>query len=302
MAWRRLPCYLPGMPDLPKSATLPGLDWPRLPASRPLVMGIVNVTADSFSGDGLAGKPDAAIAQARAMVAAGADMLDLGAESTRPGAEPVDSATEQARLLHVLQGLHDIGVPISVDTRYAATMRAVLAAGAHIINDISALEDDPDSLAAVAEAGCPVVLMHKQGQPATMQQDPRYGDVVAEVLGYLLRRVDICVAAGIRRDNIILDPGIGFGKTVAHNVALLRAIPRFTALGLPLLIGLSRKSLLGALADAPDPAHRLGASLAGALFAASRGAQILRVHDVADTVQALKVWRALDFQAPGDMA
>jgi len=272
-----------------------GLDWSRPHAKKPLVMGIVNVTADSFSGDGLAGRPDAAIEQARAMVAAGADMLDLGAESTRPGSEPVDSATEQARLLPVLQGLRDIGVPISVDTRYAATMRAVLAAGAQIINDISALEDDPESLAAVAEAGCPVVLMHKQGQPATMQQAPQYDDVVAEVLAYLQGRVALCLQAGIRRESIILDPGIGFGKTVAHNVALLRAIPRFTALGLPLLIGLSRKRMLGSLADAPDPARRLGASLAGALFAASRGAHILRVHDVADTVQALKVWQALDF-------
>lgn len=265
-------------------------------------MGIVNVTADSFSGDGLAAaKPEVAIAQARAMAAAGADILDLGAESTRPGAEPVDSATEQARLLPVLHGLRDIGLPISVDTRYAATMRAVLAAGAAIINDISALEDDPESLGVVAQAGCPVVLMHKRGQPATMQQDPRYGDVVADVLRYLQERVEACIKAGIRRESIILDPGIGFGKTVAHNAALLRALPRFAALGLPLLVGLSRKSMIGALADQPDPRQRLGGSLAGALFAASRGAHILRVHDVAETVQALKVWRALDLPDPADM-
>lgn len=270
-------------------------------------MGIVNVTDDSFSGDGLKGDAAAAIAQARAQVAAGADLIDLGAESTRPGAAPVAPEQEIARLLPVLEGLRDLGVPISVDTRHAATMRAVLAAGAAMINDISALEDDPDSLAVVAEAGCPVVLMHKQGSPQTMQQAPQYQDVVAEVHAYLAGRIAACAAAGIARRRIVLDPGFGFGKTVAHNVALLRALPRFHDLGCPLLVGLSRKSTIGALAGEPDPARRLPGSLAAALHAAALGgARILRVHDVAETVQALKVWQgiagAVDAKGPAKTA
>lgn len=273
------------------------LDW-----SRVYVMGIVNVTADSFSGDGLLAKegPAAAIAQARAMVAAGADLIDLGAESTRPGALPVSPEVEIARLLPVLEGLKDLRsdsgpVPVSVDTRNAATMRAVLQSGAAIINDISALEHDADSLAVVAQASCPVVLMHKQGDPQTMQQAPRYGDVVAEVHDYLSRRIAACAAAGIPRARIILDPGIGFGKTLEHNLALLReGLARLHDLGCPLLVGVSRKSMIGALTGETVAARRMPGSLAAALWAVEKGgAQILRVHDVAETVQALKVWQAL---------
>lgn len=266
-------------------------------------MGIVNVTADSFSGDGLLGGaqagPAAAIAQAaifqaRQMVAAGADLIDLGAESTRPGAQPVSAAEEIARLLPVLEGLKPLGVPVSVDTRHAATMRAALAAGAAIINDISALEGDPESLAVVAEAQCPVVLMHKQGDPQTMQQAPHYENVVAEVHDYLAGRIAACAAAGIPRDRIILDPGIGFGKTVEHNIALLRdGLAALRGLGCPILVGVSRKSMLGALTGESVPARRVPGSLAAALWAVQQGAAILRVHDVAETLQALKVWRAI---------
>ncbi|HLT78378.1 MAG TPA: dihydropteroate synthase [Ferrovibrio sp.] len=265
------------------------LDW-----SRPYVMGIVNVTADSFSGDGLNTDAQAAIARARQMVADGADLIDLGAESTRPGAQPVSADEEIARLLPVLEGLRDLAIPVSVDTRHAATMRAALQAGAAIINDISALEDDPGSLAAVAGAQCPVVLMHKQGDPQTMQVAPRYDDVVAEVHDYLAGRIKACEAAGIARQRIILDPGIGFGKTLEHNLALLRdGLAALRNLGCALLVGVSRKSMIGALTGERDPARRVAGSLAAGLRAVQQGAHILRVHDVPETVQALRVWRGI---------
>jgi dihydropteroate synthase len=265
-------------------------------------MGIVNVTDDSFSGDGLLktggpGDTAAAIAQARSQVAAGADLIDLGAESTRPGAAPVTPEQEIARLLPVLEGLADIGVPISVDTRNAATMRAAVTAGARIINDIAALRG-AGSLEAARDSGLPVVLMHMQGEPGSMQQAPRYGDVVAEVFAFLEQRIAACVAAGIGRDRIILDPGIGFGKTVQHNVSLLQHLSRFHDLGCPLLVGVSRKRFIGALAAEDMPAARLPGSLAAGLWAVGQGAQILRVHDVAATVQALRVWRALAGNRP----
>lgn len=261
--------------------------------NRPLVMGIVNLTDDSFSGDGLRGDPARAIAQARAQAAAGADIIDLGAESTRPGARPIAPEQEIARLLPVLEGLRGLGVPVSVDTRHAATMRAAARAGAALINDVMALEGE-GSLAAAAESGLPMVLMHMQGEPGSMQSAPRYGDVVAEVRQYLAGRIAACAAAGIPRGKIILDPGIGFGKTHAHNVALLRSLPALAELGCPILIGVSRKSLIGHLSAEADPARRLAGSLAAALYAARQGARILRVHDVAETVQAMRVWRGLD--------
>ncbi|MFC3674549.1 dihydropteroate synthase [Ferrovibrio xuzhouensis] len=275
-----------------RSAPLPPLPGLDPDAARPVVMGIVNVSDDSFSGDSLKGDAGRAIQQARAQVAAGAAMVDLGAESTRPGAAPVSVQQEIDRLLPVLEGLRDLGKPVSVDTRHAATMRAVAAAGAAILNDISALEGE-GSLAAAAASGLPIVLMHMQGEPGTMQSAPQYDDVVAEVLAYLESRIAACAAAGIARAKIILDPGIGFGKTVAHNLALLRALPRFHGLGCPLLIGVSRKSFIGAIAHEPDPARRLPGSLAVALHAATRGAAILRVHDVPETVQALALWHAI---------
>src|SRR5690606_16937513 len=231
----------------------------------------------------------AAIARARQMVADGADLIDLGAESTRPGAQPVSADEEIARLLPVLEGLRDLAIPVSVDTRHAATMRAALQAGAAIINDISALEDDPGSLAAVAGAQCPVVLMHKQGDPQTMQVAPRYDDVVAEVHDYLAGRIKACEAAGIARQRIILDPGIGFGKTLEHNLALLRdGLAALRNLGCALLVGVSRKSMIGALTGERDPARRVAGSLAAGLRAVQQGAHILRVHDVPETVHALR--------------
>lgn len=268
-------------------APICGLDW-----SRPYVMGIVNVTDDSFSGDGLKGNAQAAIAQARAQVEAGADLIDLGGESTRPGAAAVTPAQEIDRLLPVIEGLRDLGVPLSVDTRNAATMRAVSAAGASILNDISALEG-PGSLEAAAQSGLPIVLMHMQGEPGSMQAAPHYRDVVAEVHDYLSTRVEACLAAGIPRTKLILDPGIGFGKTVEHNLTLLRHLDRFADLGCPLLIGVSRKSFLKAVTGAAEPAQRLPGSLAAGLWSVAQGAHILRVHDVAETVQALKAWQAI---------
>ena len=269
-----------------------------LAQNRPLVMGIVNVTDDSFSGDGLKGDAAAAIARARAQVEAGADLVDLGAESTRPGAAPVPFQQEIQRLLPVIEALKREApqVPISVDTRNAATMRAVAVSGAHLINDISALRGE-GSLEAAVRSRLPVVLMHMQGEPGSMQQAPQYEDVVREVRDHLAARIAACRAAGIPRDRILLDPGIGFGKTVAHNLSLLRRLDALGALGYPLLVGVSRKSFIGAIAREPDALRRLPGSLAAALWAAQHGAKILRVHDVAETVQALAVWREISSES-----
>lgn len=262
--------------------------------TRPLVMGIVNVTDDSFSGDGLGEDPAAAIAQAKAQAAAGAAIVDLGAESTRPGAAPVSFQQEIQRLVPVIEALRrDLPqLLISVDTRNAATMRAVAVAGAHLINDISALEGE-GSLDAAVRSGLPVVLMHMQGEPGSMQAAPRYDDVTAEVRDYLAGRIAACRAAGLARERILIDPGIGFGKTVDHNLTLLQQLPALRALGYPLLLGVSRKSFIGAVAREPDAQRRLPGSIAAALWAAQQGAKILRVHDVAETVQALEVWQAM---------
>lgn len=263
-------------------------------SGRPLVMGIVNVTDDSFSGDGLQGDTAAAIAQARAMAAAGADIIDLGAESTRPGAAPVSFQQEIHRLVPVIEALRR-ELPqtlLSVDTRNAGTMRAAAVAGAHLINDISALEGE-GSLDAVLRTGLPVVLMHMQGQPGSMQQAPQYDDVTAEVRDYLAGRIAACRAAGLPRDRILIDPGIGFGKTVDHNLNLLQRLQAFRLLGYPLLVGVSRKSFIGAIAREADAQRRLPGSIAAALWATQQGAKILRVHDVPETVQALEVWQAM---------
>ncbi len=268
--------------------------WAGLALTRPLVMGIVNVTPDSFSGGGQTATPEAAIAAGRRMLAEGADILDIGGESTRPGAAPVSPAQEQARILPVISALAAQGAVISVDTRHAATMTAALDAGARIINDVSALSHDPAALPLVAARGCPVVLMHMRGTPGTMNGLAVYGNVVADVLAELTAARDRAVAAGVRRENIALDPGFGFAKRGAQNTALLRATGQFAALGHPLLIGLSRKKFLGEISGEPDAAQRDPESLAAALFAAGLGAHILRVHDVAGTVRALRVWRTLN--------
>jgi dihydropteroate synthase len=276
-------------------AVLAPLVAPRDPVAgiamdRTAVMGILNVTPDSFSDGGRHAEPATAIAAARAMAAAGADIVDIGAESTRPRAAPVDAATETARLAAVLPGL--AGLVWSIDTRKAAIMRQALDAGAALVNDVSALGHDPAALALVAARHCPVVLMHAQGSPETMQEAPHYDDALLDVYDWLAARIDACVAAGIDRRRILADPGIGFGKGLAHNLALLRGLALFHGLGVPLLLGASRKALIGRMAGDVAPDARLPGSLALALHAAAQGVQLVRVHDVAETVQALAVWRA----------
>lgn len=259
-----------------------------LPLERPLVMGVVNVTPDSFSDGGRYLDANAAIAHARAMIDEGVDLVDVGGESSRPGAAPVSEAEELARILPVVKELRDF--PVSVDTRHPNVMRAALDAGAAMVNDIEALTA-PGALPVVARSDCAVCLMHKKGSPATMQEDPRYADVVAEVRGYLSERIAACEAAGIARDRIVADPGFGFGKTVEHNLALLKRLPELAPLGVPLLVGWSRKSSLGRITGR-DTGERLAGSLAAALLALLGGARILRVHDVKETRDAVLVWEA----------
>jgi dihydropteroate synthase len=256
-------------------------------------MGIVNVTPDSFSDGGHRFEPRDAIAAGLAMAADGADIIDVGGESTRPGAVPVPPDAEQHRVVPVIRALASEGLCVSADTRNAATMRKALAAGARIINDVSALTHDPMSPRVVAEHACPVVLMHMRGTPETMTAQAIYDDVVSEVRAELLQRVQAAVEAGVRREQIVIDPGIGFAKRVKHSQALLRGLPDFISLGYPVLVGISRKSVIGAVAEEPEPGRRLGGSLAAALFAVWRGASILRVHDVRETVQAFRVWHKL---------
>ena len=259
--------------------------------SRPLVMGIVNVTPDSFSDGGHHASTATAIAHARQLIADGADILDIGGESTRPGAATVSAQEELDRVLPVIEGLRDITVPISIDTWKPEVMRAALAAGASMVNDINALQEE-GALAAVAGSDAAVCLMHKQGVPQTMQQQPHYTDVIAEVSAFLRVRISAVEAAGIARDRIVIDPGFGFGKTLAHNLDLLRELETFCALDVPVLAGLSRKSMLGAITGR-DVNERLAASVAAAVLAVQRGAAIVRVHDVRETVDALKVWVAI---------
>jgi dihydropteroate synthase len=263
-----------------------------LALDRPLVMGIVNVTPDSFSDGGRFLDPAAAVAQARRLVEEGADLIDLGAESTRPGAAPVSAAEELERLLPVLDGLAEVPVPISVDTMKPEVMRAALARGAGMVNDIAALRA-PGAIEAVAASEAAVCLMHMQGEPRTMQADPHYDDVVREVRDFLQARVDACVAGGIAANRIVVDPGFGFGKTVDHNLALLRQLDVFTRMGAGVLAGWSRKSSLGTITGRPA-AERLVPSVTAAVLAVQRGATIVRVHDVAATRDALAVLAAVE--------
>ena len=270
-----------------------------LPTSRrTVVMGVLNVTPDSFSDGGLAsssdGSADRAVELGLAMVAAGADCIDVGGESTRPGADPVPREVELERVVPVVAGLAARGVVVSVDTRHGDVARAALAAGASIVNDVGALAPDEGMLEAVAEAGAAYVIMHLRGEPRTMQDDPRFDDVVAEVERDLVAARAGALAAGIAPDAVALDPGIGFGKTLAHNLALLAAVPRLVALGSPVLVGTSRKSFIGRLTGVGAPTERLAGSLASAVLAARDGARIVRVHDVAATVEALAVQAAID--------
>lgn len=263
-----------------------------LSLDRPFVMGIVNLTPDSFSDGGSYADSQAAIAAARRMVEDGADILDLGAESTRPGAAAVDADEELRRLLPVIDGLADCGVPLSVDTRKVPVMLGALAAGADMINDIGGFTA-PGAIDAVAPGSCGLCVMHMQGEPATMQQAPSYGDVVSEVEDFLRDRIDALRAAGVAAGRIVVDPGIGFGKTRWHNLQLLEALDELCGLGQPILVGVSRKSLIGELTGRPVE-RRLAGSLAAALAAVARGARVVRVHDVAETRDALRVWHAVD--------
>jgi dihydropteroate synthase len=256
-------------------------------------MGIINVTPDSFSDGGQFLDPTQAIAHAFNLHQAGADIIDIGGASTRPGAIPVDVSEELNRILPVVRTLAMAGLTISIDTRRAAVMRAAIAAGAKIINDVSALTGDPDSLEVVAASKAVVVLMHMQGTPATMQLAPHYRDVALDIHDFLEERIDTCVKAGIAQDRLIIDPGIGFGKTPEHNFELLKQLALFHGLGCPLLIGVSRKQFISILSRGAMPNKRLGGSLAAALAGLNRGVHILRVHDVAETYQALAVWLAL---------
>ena len=259
---------------------------------RPQVMGIVNVSRDSFSGDGLGTDAAAAIARAWRLVECGVDILDIGGESSRPGAEPVSLQQELDAVLPVIVALRDSGVALSVDTVKPAVMRAALDEGADMINDIAALAT-PGALEAVAPTAAAVCLMHMRGEPRTMQTDPRYGDVVAEVCTFLEARVAAAEAAGIARERIVVDPGFGFGKTLEHNLALLRHLDRIGALGLPVLAGMSRKTMLGQLSGRPVDEREFAGS-AATLLAVQRGARIVRVHDVSATRDVLAVWAAIE--------
>ncbi len=274
-----------------------------LTLDRPRIMGIVNVTPDSFSDGGRFHSAKGAIEHALRLVDEGAEILDIGGESTRPGAEPVSLDEELRRIMPVIEGLTGrTRARISVDTRKSEVMRRAAAAGVHILNDISALAHDPVSMRAAAETRLAVVLMHSLGDPREMQKDPRYDNAVLDIFDALEARVEACVRAGIPRYRIIVDPGIGFGKTVDHNLALLGGLAQFHGLGTAILLGASRKSFIGALTGAVDPAERMPGSVAAALAGALHGAQILRVHDVAATRQALRLWECATAGASGGVS
>lgn len=256
-------------------------------------MGIVNVTPDSFSDGGEAYRVDDAVRRGEQMLADGADILDIGGESTRPGAEPVSVDEELARVIPVIERLARAGALISIDSRRAAVMRAALQAGAAIVNDVTALTGDPDSMSVVAESDASVVLMHMQGEPRTMQQNPTYDDAPTDIRDYLAARIAACAAAGIGVARIAVDPGIGFGKTLDHNLEVLARMDIFHGLGCAVVLGASRKSFIGRLAGEETAARRAPGSIAVALAARRLGVQIYRVHDVAETRQALTVWDAV---------
>lgn len=263
---------------------------------RPLIMGIVNVTPDSFSDGGDYADPAKAIARGKALIAAGVDLIDIGGESTRPGSDPVPADVELARVLPVIEGLAGLGVELSIDTCKAVVMERAVAAGATVINDVRALTAEPRALEVAAASGAWVVLMHCLGEPKTMQQSPRYDHVILDIYEYLAHRIEACEKAGISRARIAIDPGIGFGKTLAHNLDILRNLAVFQSLGCPLLLGVSRKSFIGRLDGSRargEPKDRLAGSVAAAMAGLDAGADILRVHDVEETVQAIAVWRAL---------
>jgi dihydropteroate synthase len=256
-------------------------------------MGVLNVTPDSFSDGGDFLDADRAIAAGLAMAAAGADIVDVGGESTRPSSQPTPPGIERSRIIPVVRALAEAGVCVSVDTRHADTMAAALDAGASIVNDVYALAYDPVAAPLIAARGCAVVLMHMRGTPADMYAQAHYADVAAEVVAELRERIDAAQRAGIAHENIAVDPGVGFAKTAEQSVQLLRRLPELLNLDCPIVVGLSRKSFIGAITGEENPRQRLPGSLAAALFALSHGAIILRVHDVRETVQAVEVWQTL---------
>jgi dihydropteroate synthase len=264
---------------------------------QPQVMGIINATPDSFSDGGQFADAAAAASAGADMAGEGATIIDVGGESTRPGAKPVWEGDEIERIVPVIRQLAAGGAAVSADTRKADVMTAALEAGARMINDVSALTHDDRSAGVIASSGVPVVLMHHQGAPETMQDDPRYGDVLVEVYAWLEERISAAEAAGIARDRILIDPGFGFGKNVGHNLELMNGLALFHSLGCPLVVGASRKRTIGALSGEAPADKRLGGSIAFAVKAAEQGAQLVRVHDVPETVQALKIWRGLRDQA-----
>jgi dihydropteroate synthase len=275
-----------------EAVTARPLPFAGLVSQRPLVMGILNITPDSFSDGGRHFDASGAIEAGHAMLEAGADILDVGGESTRPGAEPVLPDEEIARVIPVVRELAK-AAPVSIDTRHAATMQAALEAGAEIINDVTALRHDPAAVDFLARTQTPIVLMHMPGtDPRSMQAQADYADVVLEVARFLRDRVATLEALGIARARIAIDPGIGFGKTMAHNLALIEALPILAQIGCPIMLGASRKRFIGTLSGVEQAEARLAGSLAVALAGAARGAAILRVHDVAETIQALAVWQA----------
>lgn len=287
-----------GDPDLRARLDLviqPRPPFAGLDLERPAIMGIVNVTPDSFSDGGLYDETDGAVAHAAELAKDGAAIVDIGGESTRPGSDTVAVDDEIARVLPVLEGLKGTGAVISIDTRKAEVAKAAATAGARIFNDVSAFTYDPDSLQVAAETGLDVVLMHAQGEPKTMQDNPSYDDVVLEVFDYLEARIEACVAAGIGPGRIAADPGLGFGKTLEHNLALFANVSLFHGLGVPLLIGASRKQFIRGFGGASEPKAREPGSYAAAIASAGQGAQLFRVHDVAGTRQALGVWHAAVF-------
>ncbi len=284
--------------DLPEDL-LHRLTAPRAPVvglnlAQPQIMGILNVTPDSFSDGGRHNAPEAALAAARQMVDQGAALIDIGGESTRPGADYIEPEQEIARTAPVIAALRGaMTAPISIDTRKAPVAKAALAAGADLVNDVSGFTFDDGLLPLCAQQGAPVCVMHAQGDPTTMQDNPRYNDVLLDVYDFLAERIDTLEAGGIPRNRVVIDPGIGFGKTLAHNVALLQGIALFHGLGCAILLGASRKGFIGTIGQAPQADQRAPGSIATALAALAQGVQILRVHDVAETAQALRLWQAL---------
>jgi dihydropteroate synthase len=282
-------------PEVFAALTQPRAAWAGFDLMRPLIMGVLNVTPDSFSDGGVFADTTAAIEHGKSMLAAGADIIDIGGESTRPGAAPVSPQDEAARVLPVVRALSAAGAVVSIDTRHASVMGQAVAAGAAIINDVTALTGDPDSPRVAAQSGAAIVLMHMLGEPQTMQQDPRYADVTCDLIDYFTDRLSALAELGVDRARLAVDPGIGFGKTVAHNVQIIDELAAFHMFGCPVLLGASRKSFIGRLSRNEPPKERIAGTLAAHQMGWDRGVQIVRVHDVNESYQARAAWSAASY-------